>query len=194
MKKSFAIFFTLALLLVSCNEDLKTIDFNRLPKTYMNVLDDSEWKTFRYQLLPSNVEISSSTNKFGLANDLLDWGDSMLLDVKKSKHQEGVMGEWSELCQFTNGVITNENRFKMVEFELENATNDILKITHVSTEFAIKSDEYIYEKSSYRYNCMLKYHFKMMLNPNGEKCEAMRHLVFLDDYVIYSPTKMKCHN
>lgn len=191
MNIKFNLILILTLSLTSCNKNLKKIDFDSLPIEYMNSIESSELNSYKYHPLPPEIIISSSTNKFNLSTDLVNWGDSILIDLGKHASYGTALGEWGRFCTFTLGIITNKRRFKAIEIELDNSENDVLYIEHISTEFAIKDEEFIKYQSYYRYPCILKYHFKISINKQNELCEGMKHLVFVDDYLIYSPTKMK---
>lgn len=181
----------LAICLTSCNENLTKIDFNSITIEYMNSIESIDMNSYKFKPLPPEVIISSSTNRINLSSDLLDWSDSLLMDLGKPTNGETLPDEWDKFCTYTSGIITNERRFKTIEIELGNSKRDVLYIEHIATEFAIKDYEYIKERSYYRYPSILKYHFKMSLNKKNELCEGMKHLVYLDDYLIYSPTKLK---
>lgn len=191
MNIKFTFILILALSLTACNESLTKIDFNGLPIEYMNSIENTDANSHKFKPLPPEVIISSSTNKVNLSSDLLDWSDSLLIDLGKPANSGTVPNEWDEFCTYTSGIITNERRFKTIEIELDNSERDVLYIGHVATEFAIKDYEFVKDKSHYRYPCILKYHFKMSLNRKNELCEGMKHLVYLDDYLIYSPTQLK---
>ena len=191
MKTKITIILILSISLISCNENLRKIDFNSLPIEYMNSIDDISLVDLSYKPLPAKMIISSSTNKLNLSSDLLAWGDSMLIDLGKTAAGVSLTDDWTKLCNYTLGIITNEKRFKTIAIELGNPENDILTIEHIATEYVITDDEYIKQKSLYRYPSVMKYHFKMSINKDNDRCEGMKHLVFLDDYLIYSPMKLK---
>ena len=191
MSIKFNFILIVAITLSSCNDRLTKIDFKSLPIEYMNSIENADMNRYKFKPLPPEYIISSSTNRVNLSSDLLEWSDSLLIDLGKPANSDAVTDDWEKFCTYTLGIITNEQRFKTIEIALDNSESDVLHIEHVATEFAIKDYEYIQEKSFYRYPCIMKYHFKMCLNKKNERCEGMKHLVYLDDYLIYSPTKLK---
>lgn len=101
--------------------------------------------------------------------------------------EEITIDDWSDFVEFTNGVITNNNPGKALNL----TTNEghIIVLKHMTTKYA-NAESYMKDEELFRYDGIIKYDFKITLNPNGDRCENMKHIVYFDECVFYSSSKL----
>jgi len=174
--------------ITACTDNTKHFNFDQLPVEIINKPNDSVTTDTTGVKLPEAASISSMANKFDIRNQLMVYGDSICKVHGKKINPDNISNDdHTKLVAFANEILSNDNTGTRVEIEVD---GERLEYEHIKTEYADLDFEFKLPNQPYRHYATINYHFKLSLNKDEDKAEAMKHLMYVYPGTVYSPEKL----